>query len=126
MFETGRQEEASPHPVGMVVDDDALTREAVAAILAELCDAVYQASDGLEGLEVLEHHPDISLVVTDITMPRLGGIDFARQARRRHPELKVLFVSGRQHPPASEEFLVKPFPVRALLSAVQHLLAVPR
>jgi CheY-like chemotaxis protein len=125
MSETLHQEKACPHPVGMVVDDDALVREAVVAILEELCDEVYEASDGLEGLEVLEHHPDISLVVTDIAMPRLDGIGFAREARREHPDLKVLFVSGRQHPPGREEFLTKPFPRRALVSAVQHLLAVP-
>ena len=126
MSESLHQERACPpHPVGMVVDDDALVREAVVAILEEHCGEVYEASDGLEGLEVQEHHPDISVVVTDITMPRLDGIGFARLARREHPGLKVLFVSGRQHPPACEEFLTKPFPRRALVCAVQHLLAVP-
>jgi CheY-like chemotaxis protein len=118
-----REENGSAHPVGMVVDDDELVRESVAAILEDLCDRVYQASDGVEGLEVLADHPDISLIVTDIAMPRLDGVAFAHRARRLHPELKVLFVSGLQHPPASEEFLPKPFMRRALVSAVQHLLA---
>ena len=67
-------------------------------------------------------HPDISVIVTDIAMPRLDGVTFASQARLLHPDLKVLFLSGLQRPPASEEFLAKPFPVRALVSAVQHLL----
>jgi CheY-like chemotaxis protein len=125
MSETLDQEKGRPPCVGMVVDDDALVRETVVAILEELCDQVYEASDGLEGLEVLEHHPDISVVITDIAMPRLDGIGFVRQARRDHPGLKVLFVSGLQHPPASEEFLPKPFPRRALVSAVQHLLSGP-
>lgn len=108
--------------IGMVVDDDAMLRESVAAILADLCDEVYEASDGLEGIEVLQHHPDISVVVTDIAMPRLDGIGFVNQARRLHPELKVLFVSGLQRPPGSESFLAKPFVARALISAVRHLL----
>ena len=124
MSESLDQEKGCPHPIGLVVDDDALVRESVVAVLEELCDEVYEASDGLEGLEILEHHPDICLIVTDITMPRLDGVGFARQARREHPDLKVLFVSGRQHPPASERFLTKPFPRLALISAVQHLLAV--
>ncbi len=106
----------------MVVDDDALVRDSIVAIMEDLCDEVYAASDGVEGLEVLERHPDISVVVTDIAMPRLDGIGFAEQARQAHPDLKVLFVSGLQRPPASEEFLPKPFPRRALVSAVQHLL----
>ena len=73
---------------------------------------VYQAADGQEGLEILEQHPDISVIVTDIAMPRLDGIAFASKARRLHPELKVLFVSGMQRPPGSEEFLAKPFRAR--------------
>ena len=106
----------------MVVDDDALVRESVAEVLEDLCDQVYRASDGIEGLEVLRQHPDISVIVTDIAMPRLDGVGFASQARLLHPDLKVLFLSGMQRPPATEEFLAKPFPVRALISAVQHLL----
>ena len=116
-------ENGSTHPVGMVVDDDELVRESVAAMLEELCEQVYQASDGVEGLEVLADHPDIGLIVTDISMPRLDGLTFAHQARRMHPELKVLFVSGLQHPPASEKFLLKPFMRGAFVSAVQRLLA---
>ncbi len=113
----------SPQPIGMVVDDDALVRETVAEVLEDLCNQVYRASDGVEGLEVLREHPDISVIVTDIAMPRLDGIAFASQARRIQPDLKFLFVSGLQRPPGNEEFLAKPFPARALVSAVQHLLA---
>ncbi len=110
------------HAVCMVVDDDELVRESVAEVLEDLCDHVYRAHDGQEGLEILEQHPDISLVVTDIAMPRLDGIAFATKARRLLPELKVLFVSGLQRPPDSEEFLAKPFRARALVSAVHHLI----
>ena len=123
MTEIRPQEKALPPCVGMVVDDDAMVRETMVAVLEELCGEVYEASDGVEGLEVLAHHPDISVVITDIAMPRLDGIGFARQARRAHPGLKVLFVSGLQRPPASEEFLPKPFPPHALTSALEHLLA---
>ena len=112
----------STQPIGMVVDDDALVRESVAEILEDVCDHVYRASDGVEGLEMLRQHPDISVIVTDIATPRLDGVAFASQARLLYPDLKVLFLSGMQRPPASEEFLAKPFPVRALVSAVQHLL----
>ena len=111
--------------VGLVLDDDALVRESVATILEEMCDCVYQAGDGVEGLRILDEHPDISLVVTDIAMPRLDGLAFADAARRLHPGLRVLFVSGMQRPPPSETFLEKPFPLRALVSAVHQLLEAP-
>ena len=115
MAATMHQEKSSIPAVGMVVDDDELVREAVAGMLEDLCDRVYQASDGQEGLEILADHPDIGLVVTDIAMPRLDGIAFADHARRLHPELKVLFVSGLQQPRPSEKFLMKPFMRGALM-----------
>jgi two-component system, cell cycle response regulator CpdR len=116
------KQDATVPPIGMVVDDDDLVRETVAEVLEDLCDEVYRAADGVEGLAMLHEHPDISVIVTDIAMPRLDGIAFASQARRLHPDLKVLFVSGMQRPPASEKFLAKPFPARALVSALHHLL----
>jgi len=111
--------------IGMVVDDDALVRESVAEVLEDVCDRVYRASNGIEGMELLQMHPDISVVVTDIAMPRLDGFGFASQARQLHPELKVLFLSGLLRPPPSEQFLAKPFPARALVSALHNLLEAP-
>jgi CheY-like chemotaxis protein len=123
MIEAVQEQGRRDHRVGMVVDDDDLVRESVVAILEDVCDEVYQAADGLEGLKVLTDHPDINVVVTDIAMPRLDGIGFADRARRLYPNLKVLFVSGLQHPPETESFLPKPFMAHALIAAVQRLLA---
>ena len=120
--EKATTKEPSTLPVGMVVDDDALVRASVADLLEDLCEHVYQAADGLEGLKVLDEHPDISVIVTDIAMPRLDGIAFASQARRLYPDLKVLFLSGLQAPPGREDFVPKPFRPHALVSALHHLL----
>ena len=111
---------------GLVVDDDAMVRESVSATLSDLGVEVHEASDGLEGLEVLEHHPEIAVVVTDIAMPRLDGVSFVRRARALHPDLKVLFITGQQAKPASETVLSKPFRHAALVSAVRGLLASPK
>jgi len=116
-------QKSASQPVGMVVDDDALVRESIAEILeGDLCDHVYRASDGVEGLEMLDRHPDISVIVTDIAMPRLDGVAFASCARSRHPGVKVLFLSGQQRPPSSEEFLAKPIRLGALVAAVRRLM----
>jgi CheY-like chemotaxis protein len=122
MAANATEQAASASPVAMVVDDDALVRETVATVLEDVCEVVYQAADGVEALQMLRHYPNISVVVTDIAMPRLDGIAFASQARRLRPGLKVLFVSALQRPPLPEVFLAKPFRARALLSAVRHLL----
>jgi CheY-like chemotaxis protein len=113
---------SASHPVGMVVDDDALVRESVAEVLEDdLCDHVYRASDGVEGLEMLDRHPDISVVVTDMAMPRLDGPAFALRARALHPGVKVLFLSGQHRPPPGEEFLPKPIRLGTLLSTVRRM-----
>jgi CheY-like chemotaxis protein len=118
------EEASASHPVGMVVDDDALVRESVAEVLEDdLCDHVYRASDGVEGLEMLDRHPEISVVVTDIAMPRLDGVAFASRARALHPGVKVLFLSGQHRPPPAEQFLPKPIRLGALVSAVRRMVA---
>ena len=116
------KKQAPPSCAGLVVDDDALLRESVSETLADLGVEVHQASDGLEGLEVLKHHPEIAVVVTDIAMPRLDGVSFVRRARALHPTLKVLFMTGQQTKPASESVLSKPFRHAALVAAVRCLL----
>ena len=108
------------------MDDDGLVRETVCETLSDLGVKVHEASDGVEGLEVLEHHPEIAVVVTDIAMPRLDGINFVRRARALYPELKVLFMTGQQATPAGETVLSKPFRHSALVSAVRALLAGPK
>jgi len=85
MAETLHEEVGCAHRVGLVVDDDEMIRESISEVLADLCDEVYVAADGLEGLEVLEHHPNITVIVTDIAMPRLDGVAFAKRARELHP-----------------------------------------
>ena len=112
--------------VGMVVDDDALVREIRGRMLEDLCDHVYQASDGLEGLEMLRQHPDISVIVTDIAMPRLDGIAFARAGAAAASRSQG---AVRQRPAAAAGQRGVPgeavSAARALVSAVHHLMEAP-
>lgn len=80
----------------MIVDDEQLIREG----LAELIDwkrhgyeVAAQAGDGREALEYLMSH-QMDVVLTDIKMPFLDGIEFARQLRRERPDIHIVFISG--------------------------------
>jgi len=78
----------------LLVDDSPVFRNAVADILSELGCAVTLAEDGVAGLEALQHvQPDI--VVTDIQMPRMDGIELIRRIRAdpRLAHLPVIAVS---------------------------------
>ena len=80
----------------MIVDDEKMIRDGLAHLIdwqSFNCDVVAEAADGVAALEYLQDHP-IDLVFTDIRMPRLDGMEFARQLRAGQPWVKVVFVSG--------------------------------
>ena len=54
---------------------------------------VFPAENGLEGLRILEHR-DIDLVITDYSMPHMGGKEFILHIKKTHPHLPVILVSG--------------------------------
>jgi len=78
----------------LTVDDDPDVREFANNVLAEAGYRVLEAQSGEAALLVIDKEPEIHLILTDIVMPGLNGIDLARQAQARRPEMKVLYASG--------------------------------
>jgi DNA-binding NarL/FixJ family response regulator len=81
----------------LIVDDDTAFLEAVAALLATLegVELVGTATDGDEAVErVRELQPDV--VVTDVDMPRLDGVEAARLIRLESPATQIVIVSGSE------------------------------
>jgi two-component system response regulator NreC len=78
----------------LIADDHALVREGIAAFL-RLCDdieVIAEASDGIEAIEKTnKYHPDI--IIMDINMPKLGGLETTVEIKRMHPEIKVLVLT---------------------------------
>lgn len=78
----------------LIADDHALVREGIAAFL-KLCDdvlVVAEASDGIEAIEKAgKFHPDI--VLMDINMPKLGGLEATIEMKKMYPEIKVLVLT---------------------------------
>jgi two-component system, cell cycle response regulator CpdR len=81
-----------PFTVLFVEDDDGV-RESVAELLAARGFRMLVAHDAREALRLLAENR-VDALFTDIVMPGIDGVDLARQARRLHPELKVLFMTG--------------------------------
>jgi CheY-like chemotaxis protein len=112
------------HTVLVVEDHSALRAMMVRALSAKGYRTV-EARDGIEALEQLAADPDIELVVTDIVMPRMNGVELAQQLAAS-ARTRLLFVSafGQEYTELPGSLLEKPFSQAALLAEVERLLEI--
>jgi PAS domain S-box-containing protein len=122
----------------LLMEDEASVREVTTKLLARLGYAVLTANDGRAGVDLArEHRGRLDLIVSDLMMPRLGGIEAVTEITRDRPDLPVLFISGfseeaLQRRGGIVEFgrlLQKPFSVQELSAAVREAIdkrATPR
>ena len=78
----------------LLVEDDPDVRGVIAKHLEVQGYAVVEASDGLEGLQLLEHEM-FDLVITDIVMPFVSGVGVVRVVKTKHPGLPVIAITGQ-------------------------------
>lgn len=113
----------------LIVDDSATIRQLVVEALADF--EVLEAKNGRDGLDVLESSPAVELVICDINMPVMGGIEMLRQLEGRVAAgLRVVMLSTEGSPSLLAEakrlgaagWVHKPFEAWHLLSAARKLL----
>jgi CheY-like chemotaxis protein len=78
----------------LLVDDEMMIREVVQEKLGHLGRTFYQAGNGVEALAMLESHPDIGIVVSDIKMPIMDGVQLIGEARERGFEQPFIFFTA--------------------------------
>lgn len=90
----------------LVAEDEEAVRELLQSILEERGYTVLVASNGREALRVFNSaNAAVQLVLLDMVMPEMGGIEVCKELRPRHPDLKFLFMSGYSLDGAKGEFL---------------------
>ena len=112
----------------LVVEDDKEIREGVEIYLKSQGYEVFQAADGVEGLEVIEKE-DIHLAIVDIMMPRMDGISMVVKLREKY-DFPVIFLSAKSEEVdkimglnmGADNYVTKPFTPMELLARVNSQL----
>ena len=118
----------------LVVDDHETTRQTIARMLEAGGFTVVQASSAAEALERLARESEgIDMVLSDVTMPGMSGIDLSYQIRELYPSMPVAIVSGDVSElersiigRAAVPFIKKPFHAESLYSAVREAIRTSR
>ncbi len=111
----------------LLVEDEPAIRQLMAQVLKLEGFHVLQARHGSEALTVYREYDDaVDLLITDVRMPFLSGIDLVDELRKWQPMLKVLFITGYPSDRTASEYqLVKPFTRDAFLATIQEILSAP-
>ncbi len=116
--------------VVLVVDDEPAVRQFSTDALEELGYRVLEADSAVAALALLDAHPDVSLLFTDIVMPETNGKKLADMVRTRRPDIRVLFTTGYTRNAvvhngivdAGVELIGKPFTIDELAARVREVL----
>jgi two-component system chemotaxis response regulator CheY len=116
----------------LVIDDSWTVREQVRTALTAAGYELLEAADGVEGLQKLTLHADVALVLCDVNMPRMNGLDLLDHLKRtgRIEGLPFLLLTSEAQPTlidrarkaGAKAWIVKPFQPSMLLAAIRKLI----
>jgi DNA-binding response OmpR family regulator len=132
-YQGKKMSETQQHGV-LVADDEGEIRALVSSIFTLENFKVFQAVDGQSALETFtKHSAEIALVITDLGLPGLGGLELIEHVRRLKPSIRIISISGFGHQDVREkilkaggdEFIAKPFVIDDLIRLARQLLRKP-
>lgn len=117
----------------LAVDDESLIRMSLRIALAREGYDVDTASSGVEAMGLIDRH-EYDLVLLDLRLPDVSGMEVLRYARRIRPGVKVLIVTASTNAPNAEEaaqegaagVVAKPFTLQSIAAETRRVLGAPR
>jgi len=134
-MESPRSAHEAPHGDGetiLLVEDNPALQAASAELLEELNYRVLRANNGSEALTVLAaHHETVALVLSDVIMPEMGGLELYAQMQQHYPQINFLFMTGHTLEAdfstallgAVADWIQKPFSIDTLTAKISEALA---
>jgi two-component system chemotaxis response regulator CheY len=117
----------------LVVDDSATVRQQVGLALSQAGFEIVEAVDGIDGVEKVTQLTDISLVICDVNMPRMSGLEMLEKLRenKKNSSVPVVMLTTEGQPELVERakkagakgWIVKPFKAELLVAAAKKLTA---
>jgi DNA-binding response OmpR family regulator len=115
----------------LIVEDEQELRNLFAILLEMEGFTVLQANDGKQGLDLLQQHAgEVRLMITDLNLPRVAGMDLISQARSLNPSIKIVGTSGLSGAAVQEmvikagadDFIAKPFQPSEAIAKLKAML----
>jgi two-component system nitrogen regulation response regulator NtrX len=115
----------------LIIDDEPGIRTVLSDILEDERYGVYTAGDGFEGLAILREH-SVDLVILDVWLPNMGGIDVLKEIKKDYPEIEVILISGHANIDLAVkavklgafDFLEKPLSLDKIITLVKNALKI--
>jgi CheY-like chemotaxis protein len=112
----------------LIVEDNASFRGLIREVFAYLGYRVSEASNGLEGLEMMDDTL-VNLAIVDLEMPKMNGLEFTKRVKEKNPQFPVIMVTAYAtlHSPAEimnanvDAFIQKPVGMDTLINIVEQL-----
>jgi len=115
----------------LVVDDSATVRQQIRLALSPAGYQIVEASDGLQGLEMIRSRPDLAMVICDVNMPNMNGIEMLRNVAKEAHAVPVIMLTTEGNPAlirqarasGAKGWIIKPFNAELLVRAVAKIAA---
>ncbi|HEY5962267.1 MAG TPA: response regulator [Polyangiaceae bacterium] len=115
----------------LVIDDSATVRQQVGLALSQAGFEIVEAVDGIDGIDKLNTVPSVALVICDVNMPRMNGLEMLEKvhSEKKHPTVPIIILTTEGQPDLVERakkagakgWIVKPFKAELLVAAAKKL-----